>query len=105
EDATKEDPPLVTVLTSPRVLLMSLTYFSFVMGLYGVSFWLPTILRDTGVKDTYTIGWLMAVPNAAAVIATLWCGASSDRLRERRWHIVVPFLVSAVALAVAAGGS
>jgi len=27
-------------------------------GLYAVSFWLPSILRDTRVKDTYAIGWL-----------------------------------------------
>ncbi|MBR7513044.1 hypothetical protein KC219_23080, partial [Mycobacterium tuberculosis] len=57
------------------------------------------------VKDAYHIGWLMVIPNAAAVLATLSCGASSDHARERRWHIVVPFVVSAVALAIAASSS
>src|SRR5579863_2074005 len=45
EEATKHDMPIREVLTSGRVLMLSLTYFSFVMGLYGVSFWLPTIIK------------------------------------------------------------
>lgn len=45
EEATKEDPPLGAVMSSPRVWLMALIYFSFVMGLYGVGFWLPTIIK------------------------------------------------------------
>ncbi|RAB60355.1 MFS transporter, partial [Burkholderia multivorans] len=34
EEATKEDLPLGAVMASPRVWLMALIYFSFVMGLY-----------------------------------------------------------------------
>jgi D-galactonate transporter len=98
EDATKEDPPLVTVLTSPRVLLMSLTYFSFVMGLYGVSFWLPTIIKATGVKDALAIGLLSAIPFAAAVVGMVLVAKSADRRRERRWHIAIPAAVGALGL-------
>ncbi|WP_049018671.1 MFS transporter, partial [Burkholderia multivorans] len=91
--------------SDPKVWALGLIDLCVLLGLYAVSFWLPTILRDTGVKDAYHIGWLMVIPNAAAVLATLYCGASSDRARERRWHIVVPFVVSAVALAIAATSS
>ena len=91
--------------SDPKVWALGLIDLCVLLGLYAVSFWLPTILRDTGVKDAYHIGWLMVIPNAAAVLATLYCGASSDRARERRWHIVVPFMVSAVALAIAASSS
>ncbi|WP_321952326.1 MFS transporter [Paraburkholderia bannensis] len=98
EDATKEDLPLRTVLTSPRVLLMSLTYFSFVMGLYGVSFWLPTIIKATGVKDPLAIGLLSAIPFAAAVVGMVLVARSADRLRERRWHIAIPAAAGALGL-------
>ena len=98
EDATKEDPPLMTVLTSARVLVMSLTYFSFVMGLYGVSFWLPTIIKATGVKDALTIGLLSAIPFAAAVIGMVLVAKSADHARERRWHIAVPAAIGALGL-------
>ncbi|MFP6559874.1 MFS transporter [Paraburkholderia sp. B3] len=98
EEATKEDLPLSTVLTNPRVLVMSLTYFSFVMGLYGVSFWLPTLIKATGVKDAFAIGLLSAIPFAAAVVGMVLVARSADRTRERRWHIAIPAAAGALGL-------
>jgi MFS family permease len=98
EDATKHDLPIRTVLASPRVWLMSLIYFSFVMGLYGVSFWLPTIIKATGVTDAFMIGLLSAIPFAAAVVGMVLVSRSADRKRERRWHIALPAVAGAVGL-------
>jgi D-galactonate transporter len=98
EDATKEDPSIGTVLASPRVWLMSAIYFSFVMGLYGVSFWLPTIIKATGVSDAFAIGLLSAIPFAAAVVAMVLVSRSADRTRERRWHVAVPAFAGALGL-------
>ncbi|BEU22252.1 MFS transporter [Paraburkholderia caribensis] len=98
EDATKEDHAIGKVMLSPRVLMMSLIYFSFVMGLYGVSFWLPTIIKSTGVTDAFMIGLLSAIPFAAAVIAMVFVARSADRMRERRWHVAVPGFVGALGL-------
>ncbi|APR35353.1 MFS transporter [Paraburkholderia sp. SOS3] len=98
EDATKEDPSIGTVLASPRVWLMSLIYFSFVIGLYGVSFWLPTIIKATGVTDPFAIGLLSAIPFAAAVVAMVLVSRSADRTRERRWHVAIPAFAGALGL-------
>jgi D-galactonate transporter len=98
EDATKEDHAIGKVMLSPRVLMMSLIYFSFVMGLYGVSFWLPTIIKSTGVTDAFMIGLLSAIPFAAAVIAMVFVARSADRTRERRWHVAVPGFAGALGL-------
>ncbi|MBB3008549.1 MFS transporter [Cupriavidus alkaliphilus] len=98
ENAHKEDPPIRTVLSSPRVWLMSAIYFCFVMGLYGVSFWLPTIIKQTGVKGALDIGLLTAIPYGCAVIGMVLVAYSADRSGERRWHIAVPALAGAVGL-------
>ena len=98
EDAEKEDPPLLAVLSSPRVWLMSTIYFCLVAGLYGVSFWLPTIIKSTGVKDNFVIGVLSAVPYAFAVVAMIIASRSADARRERRWHVAVPALLGALGL-------
>ncbi|SEI83104.1 MFS transporter [Paraburkholderia diazotrophica] len=98
EEATKEDHSIGKVMMSPRVLLMSLIYFSFVMGLYGVSFWLPTIIKSTGVTDAFMIGLLSAIPFAAAVIAMVLVARSADRTRERRWHVALPGFAGALGL-------
>jgi predicted MFS family arabinose efflux permease len=64
-----------------------------------MGFWMPTFIRNAGVADNFHIGLLTALPSAAALIGMLLIGASSDRHRERRWHIIVPFLIGSVAMA------
>ena len=85
-------------LTSPRVLLLSAIYFFFTMGLYGVSFWLPSLVKASGVSGTLNVGLLSAVPYAAAAITMVAVGRSSDRHGERRWHLALPGVIGALAL-------
>lgn len=94
----KQDHSVMHVLSSSRVWLMALIYFSFVMGLYGVSFWLPTIIKAMGVADPLEIGLLSAIPYGAATIAMLLIAKNADRLRERRWHVAIPAVIGAIGL-------
>ena len=98
EDQTKEHMPVMAVLKNKRVWVMSAIYFSLAMSLYGVSFWLPTIINGMGVKDNLTIGLLSAVPWLAGVFSMLWFGRSADKHKERRWHLVIPMLMAAIGL-------
>ena len=75
--------------TNPRVWQLCGIYF-FIMGLYGVGFWLPTLIKGTGVSDPLVIGLLTVLPYAAAAAGMVICGRMSDAARERRWHIVIP---------------
>lgn len=81
-----------------RVWLLSCTYFFFTMGLYSVSFWLPSIIKDSGVTDPLSVGLLTAIPYLGAFIAMYLVGRSSDRWQERRWHLALPAFVGAVGL-------
>ncbi|MGA2549432.1 MAG: MFS transporter [Burkholderiaceae bacterium] len=91
--------------TRPMVWALSGIYLFFIMGLYGVGFWLPTLIKGSGVTEPLEIGLLTALPYAAAAIAMILVGRSSDVSRERRWHIAVPGVVGAAGwiLAVYAG--
>ncbi len=100
EDVHKEDMPVLQVLSNKRVWVMSSIYFSMAMSLYGVSFWLPTLIKGMGVSDNLTIGMLSAIPWLAGAIAMLLFGRSADRHKERRWHVVIPMLIAASGLAL-----
>ncbi|WP_345814139.1 MFS transporter [Paraburkholderia sp. PREW-6R] len=82
--------------TQPIVWLLSGIYFFFIMGLYGVGFWLPTLIKGSGVTEPLLIGLLTTLPYAAAAIAMVVAGRSSDKRRERRWHITAPGLIGTV---------
>ncbi|MCP2091768.1 UNVERIFIED_ORG: MFS family permease [Paraburkholderia sediminicola] len=93
------------VARDPRVYLMAMAYFCVICGIYTVNFWLPTILKADGVKDTLQIGLYSSIPYIAAVIAMYFGSRSSDRHRERRWHSAVSALIGALALAAATWAS
>ncbi|MBD1551344.1 MFS transporter [Pseudomonas typographi] len=81
-----------------RVWMLGGIDFSILLSAYAMGFWLPTFIRNAGVNDPQQIGLLVALPSLAGLVGMLAIGASSDKHRERRWHIVVPFLVGAAAM-------
>jgi D-galactonate transporter len=85
----------------PRVWLMCLIYFFFVMGQYALTFWMPTFVQSTGIEGALAIGVLSAIPYLAALVAMNLFGRSADRRRERRWHLVIPSLMGALGFSLA----
>ena len=93
-----EDHSALGAFRNAKVWILAAAYFGFIMGLYGVSFWLPSLVKASGVTNATTIGWLVAIPYAAAVVSMIWTSGHSDRTGERRWHIAVPALLGAAGL-------
>jgi D-galactonate transporter len=93
---------VAAVFNDGRIWMMCLIYFAFVMGQYGLTFWMPTLVEATGIKGNLNIGLISAIPFVCAIIAMNICGRSADKRRERRWHLIVPALVGAVGFTVAA---
>jgi len=87
--------------TDPRVWLMCLIYFCFILGQYGLNFWMPTLLRTAGVRGAGAIGLVSAIPYLVTLVMMIALGFSADRRRERRWHLVIPALIGAVGFVVA----
>lgn len=85
-------------LLNIRVVMLGGIDFSILLSAYAMGFWMPTFIKNAGTTDISTIGYLTAIPSLAALIGMLAIGSSSDRMRERRWHIIVPFIVGAAAM-------
>ena len=107
EAGVKTHHTILSVFTSSRVWLMGAIFFGMEMGSYAIGFWQPTIIRQTGIKDAFDIGLLTMVPYSLALISMILVGRHSDKMRERRWHVIVPCIVAALgfALCTRAGGS
>ena len=61
----------LSVLTEPRVIGMALYYMMLSMSVYGVSYWLPTLVKGFGVSNTVN-GLINIVPWLLATIALAW---------------------------------
>jgi sugar phosphate permease len=96
------------VLGRPRTYALAGCYFAFYSAQSILLIWVPTLLRNAGVRDLVEIGWrsaLIFLAGAAGMVAIGW---SSDRCQERRWHLVGSGSVASAAfllLAAAAGSA
>ncbi|MEW9586200.1 MFS transporter [Paraburkholderia sp. DGU8] len=109
---TTDEPP-GRVLLSARVWILSGIYGCYGMSFFGFVFWLPTIIKSSGVKDPLSIGLLSAIPWAGAMVAMCFVAAHVDRRQNTRGTLMVlsllaaiswtvsPFVVDSVALSIA----
>lgn len=93
---------LAAVLRNPAVWMLGTVYFCIQSGVYAINFWLPSIIQGSGVTDPTRIGLMSAIPYLAAAVFMVLMGRSADRRRERRWHLVIPLLMGAAGLCLAA---
>lgn len=93
---------IADVLASSRVWTLCLIYFAIVMAQYGLTFWLPTLIKTSGVSAVQTIGILGAIPFLCAIVAMNLAGRSSDARLERRWHLILPAAATALGFLIAA---
>jgi MFS transporter, ACS family, tartrate transporter len=102
EAAAKEAVKHMTLgeaLSSSKVIALSMIYFGFVAALYGMQFWLPTIVKNFGLTNAQT-GFVTAIPYLFGTIAMMLWARHSDATRERVMHVGAPLLLTGVALAV-----
>jgi MFS family permease len=88
------------LLSNARIWALVVIYFVYNMGLYAISFWMPTLVQKMGVTDALTIGVLTAIPGVCAIISMLAFGFSADRHNERKWHLIVAFSMAAIGFAL-----
>jgi ACS family tartrate transporter-like MFS transporter len=86
-------------LRDPRVLALSVVYFGAVATNYGLSFFLPQIVKAFGGSNLQA-GAVTAVPYVAGAIGAVWWGRHSDAHMERRGHLACALLLGASGIAL-----
>jgi len=86
-------------LVNPRVIGLSLVYFGAVATNYGLSFFLPQIVKAFGL-NTFLTTIVSATPYVVGLVAMVWWGRRSDRHIERRFHAAFPLFLAAAGIAV-----
>ena len=102
----REEVPAVSgkfsALKMGPIWMLALVYFGLNTVSYGVSLWLPKLIKSLSGVSNFTVGVLSAIPYVAAALAMVVVGLHSDRSGERRWHTAVPAFAGALALSAAA---
>jgi MFS transporter, ACS family, tartrate transporter len=102
EATSRHGVGLGAALKHPTVWLLAIVMFCCQTGSYGLTFWVPTIVKglsghgpETGYNELQ-IGLFSAIPYLAAALGMLLVGWSSDRSGERFLHVAVPSVFGAL---------
>jgi MFS family permease len=84
-------------MLDPRVLLLAGLYIGMPLGAYGLSYWLPTIVKAFGVSNTLN-GLINIIPWVLVAAALWFVPRHAARRGFTVWHVAGPPLIAAVAL-------
>ncbi|RKP56629.1 MFS transporter [Pararobbsia silviterrae] len=89
-------------LLSPTIWCLIGANFALLSLTYGISFWLPQIIKELGVAGMKSNGLMAAIPYAFAGVVMFFVSQHSDMKRERRWHSIISLVCAAAGLVMAA---
>ncbi len=84
------------------VLLMTLYYFCMNVASYGLSTFMPTLIKSQSGLPAEWSGYVAGLPYLFGLVGMLLNGWHSDKTGERIWHTVVPLTGLAVGLVLTA---
>ena len=84
-----------------RVMALGLVYMATNIPQYGLSFFLPQIIKEFGVSDIKA-GFIATLPYLAGGLGMIIWSRNSDRTGERVWHCIIPFIAMIIGLGAAA---
>ncbi|UEJ81497.1 MFS transporter [Brachybacterium halotolerans subsp. kimchii] len=88
-------------LGSKYVWVFALLFFPSTVGIYGLSFWVPTVVSAFSGSDVAT-GWLSAIPYVFGVIGIFVTSRLASRMRENWIPLIVIYIGSAVGILLSA---
>lgn len=101
EHRERETKDFLSALKDPRVLILTVIQFGFVLGAYGIGIWLPTILQAHGLNVTDT-AMLSSLPYIFATLGMLLWARRVDRSGKKTLNLLLCCLVGAAGMAAAA---
>ncbi|MCK9801360.1 MFS transporter [Pseudomonas sp. MAFF 302030] len=88
------------LLGNRHIWLLVSIYCAVMLAVNTIAFWMPTLIHHAGIGRDSSVGMLSALPYLAGCLFMIGIGRSSDRQRERRWHLGVPLLMASAGLII-----
>ncbi|WP_156487390.1 MFS transporter, partial [Geobacillus subterraneus] len=92
------------MLKDIKVWQLTLVYFANYTAMYGLGFWLPSIVKSLteNVSSNLQIGWITMIPALVGMISLLFMGWNASRTNSHRIHIVISFLIALIGFGASA---
>lgn len=86
------------MLKDSKVWKLTLLYFCVYTAIYGLSFWMPTIIKTLSQSATSNlqVGWLAMIPSLVGIPAIILVGWNSDRTNAHKLHLIVCCIIALI---------
>ncbi len=92
----------LATLKDPRAVVLAFAAMLNIVAIYGISLWLPQIVKSVGNLSNLQVGFISALPFLCTAVAMMLNARHSDRHGERRFHILVPAVLGGCGFVLAA---
>lgn len=90
-------PSKLEMLKDSTVWKLAAFYFAGYTGVYGLSFWVPTIIQSLSQDSTtMQIGWMAMLPSLIGIPAIIFTGINADRTGRHKQHLFVCLIIATV---------
>lgn len=96
EKSTEQEQGLLQAIRSGRVWILCLVYFTLVVAMYGIAFWMPLMLKSISGLSNFLVGVISTFPYLAAAVFMVIIGTSSDQTGERRLYMAGSLVMAAI---------
>lgn len=90
------------VILSPRLWAIAGVWCSLSMGMFGLVFWLPQVVKHIAASSTLATSLISGLPWYAAAAGTILNGRHSDATGERYYHLGGAAAIGAIGLFIGA---
>jgi MFS family permease len=97
-EAGRADLPLGEVARLPALWTMMAVWFLMVIGVYGINFWLPTLIKASGVHRNLTIGFLSALPYVGCAAGMILVSGRAERSGRKQVVMVGSAIIGGLGL-------
>jgi MFS family permease len=102
ENRDKADVSLAQLARIGMLWAFVIIYFLLVVGIYGINFWLPSIIKATGMRTNLGVGFVTAIPYAISTVVMVIATRHAERTNEKRWHTALAAVLAGSGLMISA---
>lgn len=101
QESQKSSVAHVNILFNKYIWMLVAIYFCVRLAINTTSFWMPTFIHSTGIKNDAVVGLLTAIPYIFGAIFMYYLARSSDFKNERRWHSMSALILASLGMLLA----
>jgi len=102
ENKARDDAPLGQVIRMPELWAMMSFWFLVVIGVYGINFWLPTLVTETGQKSGGLVGLYSAIPYLSCAVIMIVVARHAEKHAIKNGVIAASAVLGGIGLIVGA---